>query len=63
MQNDLEPDMLPWLKNNTDADIEARQGTTFQYIGINFTHPILAQESAPSAGLRDRPREHHSPSA
>jgi peptide/nickel transport system substrate-binding protein len=41
MQNDLEPDVLPWLKNNTGADIEAYQGTTFQYIGINLTHPIL----------------------
>jgi peptide/nickel transport system substrate-binding protein len=41
MQNDLEPDVLPWIKHNTDADIEARQGTTFQYIGINLTHPIL----------------------
>lgn len=41
MQNDLEPDMLPWLKNNTSADVEMNQGTTFQYIGINLTHPIL----------------------
>jgi peptide/nickel transport system substrate-binding protein len=41
MQNDLEPDVLPWLKRHTDADIEAHQGTTFQYIGINLTHPIL----------------------
>jgi peptide/nickel transport system substrate-binding protein len=41
MQNDIEPDMLPWLKNNTHADIGVHQGTTFQYIGINLTHPIL----------------------
>ena len=41
MQNDIEPDVLPWLKRNTDADIDAYQGTTFQYIGINLTHPIL----------------------
>jgi peptide/nickel transport system substrate-binding protein len=41
LQNDIEPDMLPWLKRNTDAAIEANQGTTFQYIGINLTHPIL----------------------
>jgi peptide/nickel transport system substrate-binding protein len=41
MQNDLEPDVLPWLKSNTDAEIETHQGTTFQYIGINLTHPIL----------------------
>ncbi|HEX2932955.1 MAG TPA: ABC transporter substrate-binding protein, partial [Candidatus Binatia bacterium] len=41
MQNDLEPDMLPWLAKNTDADIGAHNGTTYQYIGINLTHPIL----------------------
>jgi peptide/nickel transport system substrate-binding protein len=33
--------MLPWLKQNSDADIGVHQGTTFQYIGINLTHPIL----------------------
>ncbi len=43
MQNDLEPDMLPWLKSQTHADVTAHQGTTFQYIGINLTHPILKQ--------------------
>jgi len=41
MQNDLEPDMLPWLKKNTGAEIGVHPGTTFQYIGINLTHPIL----------------------
>ena len=41
MQNDLEPEMLPWLKNHTDAQVEMKQGTTFQYIGINLPHPIL----------------------
>ncbi len=44
MQNDLEPDMLPWLKNNTARGCRRlHQGTTFQYIGINLTHPILQQ--------------------
>ena len=43
MQNDIEPDMLPWLRRNTSADIDVHQGTTFQYIGINLTHPILKQ--------------------
>ena len=43
MQNDLEPDMLPWLKSQTNAEVTAHQGTTFQYIGINLTHPILRQ--------------------
>ena len=41
MQNDIEPDMVPWLKKNTAADVGAYPGTTFQYIGINLTHPIL----------------------
>lgn len=41
MQNDLEPDMLPWLKNLADAELSTHQGTTFQYLGINLTHPIL----------------------
>jgi peptide/nickel transport system substrate-binding protein len=41
MQNDLEPDVVPWLRRNTRAEIELHDGTTFQYIGINLTHPIL----------------------
>lgn len=41
LQNDIEPDMLPWLKRNTDGVIEMKQGTTFQYIGVNLQHPIL----------------------
>src|SRR4030095_3779987 len=49
MQNDIEPDMLPWLKNNTHADIGVHQGTTFQYIGINLTHPILKQRKVRQA--------------
>jgi peptide/nickel transport system substrate-binding protein len=43
MQNDLEPDMLPWLRSQTHAEVTAHHGTTFQYIGINLTHPILKQ--------------------
>jgi peptide/nickel transport system substrate-binding protein len=49
MQNDLEPDMLPWLKENTGADVEMNQGTTFQYIGINMTHPILRHQKVRQA--------------
>jgi peptide/nickel transport system substrate-binding protein len=49
MQNDLEPDMLPWLRENTDGDIGVYQGTTFQYIGINLTHPILRQRKVRQA--------------
>jgi peptide/nickel transport system substrate-binding protein len=49
MQNDLEPDVLPWLKENTDAEIETHQGTTFQYIGVNLTHPILKHKQVRQA--------------
>ncbi len=41
LQNDIEPDMIPWLRKNTGAAVETRQGTTFQYIGVNLRHPIL----------------------
>ena len=41
IQNDIEPDMLPWLKKNSDASILTHQGTIFQYIGMNLDHPIL----------------------
>lgn len=43
MQNDIEPDMVPWLEKNIGADVGAYPGTTFQYIGINLMHPILKQ--------------------
>ncbi|HEY0722633.1 MAG TPA: ABC transporter substrate-binding protein, partial [Pyrinomonadaceae bacterium] len=43
MQNDLEPDMLPWLKRLANSEVDLNQGTTFQYLGINLTHPILKQ--------------------
>jgi peptide/nickel transport system substrate-binding protein len=43
MQNDIEPDMLPWIRQNTAAEVSANQGTTYQYIGINLTHPVLKQ--------------------
>jgi peptide/nickel transport system substrate-binding protein len=43
LQNDIEPDMLPWLRKNTGASVDTRQGTSFQYIGINLNHPILRQ--------------------
>jgi peptide/nickel transport system substrate-binding protein len=49
LQNDIEPDMLPWLRKNTDASVQIRQGTTFQYIGINLTHPILRQRKVRQA--------------
>jgi peptide/nickel transport system substrate-binding protein len=29
LQNDLEPDLLPWLRSNTDGDVATNQGTPF----------------------------------
>jgi peptide/nickel transport system substrate-binding protein len=49
MQNDLEPDLLPWLAKNTRAEIAVHQGTTYQYIGINLTHPILKERKVRQA--------------
>lgn len=49
LQNDIEPDMLPWLRRNTDASVEAHQGTTFQYIGMNLSHPILKHQKVRQA--------------
>ena len=43
LQNDIEPDLLPWLRSNTRGDVAMNQGTPFQYIGINLTHPILRE--------------------
>ena len=49
MQNDIEPDMLPWLERNTRASVTTRQGTTFQYLGINLTQPILSKRKVRQA--------------
>ena len=49
LQNDIEPDTLPWLEKNTDAIVETNPGTTFQYIGINLTHPILKRREVRQA--------------
>jgi peptide/nickel transport system substrate-binding protein len=41
IQNDLEPEMLPWLSKNGGATTLSEQGTTFHYLGMNLEHPIL----------------------
>ena len=41
IQNDIEPDTLPWFNKNTNASILTRQGTIFQYLGMNLDHPVL----------------------
>ena len=52
MQNDLEPDMLPWLRNLAGTQLTAHHGTTFQYLGINLTHPILQHRKVRQALAR-----------
>ena len=49
IQNDLEPDMVPWLRSHTDAAIEIREGDIFQYVGINLEHPILKRREVREA--------------
>jgi len=49
LQNDIEPDLLPWIRSKTEAIVEVNQGTTFQYIGINLSHPILSQKKVRQA--------------
>ena len=49
LQNDIEPDMLPWLKRNTNGSILTLQGTIFQYIGMNLEHPILKHQEVRQA--------------
>jgi peptide/nickel transport system substrate-binding protein len=41
MQNDLEPDMFAVVEKSHRRRGQRPPGTTFQYIGINLTHPIL----------------------
>jgi peptide/nickel transport system substrate-binding protein len=41
LQNDIEPDTLPWIQERTHASVLITPGTTFQYLGINLSHPIL----------------------
>ena len=45
LQNDIEPDMLPWIQARTSASVVITPGTTFQYLGINLSHPILRHAS------------------
>ncbi len=49
LQNDIDPDIIPWIRRNTEAVVEINQGTTFQYLGINLTHPILSQRKVRQA--------------
>jgi peptide/nickel transport system substrate-binding protein len=49
LQNDIEPDLLPWLQKRTDSKISIIDGTTFQYLGMNLEHPVLRHAGARQA--------------
>jgi peptide/nickel transport system substrate-binding protein len=49
LQNDIEPELLPWLRENTAARIVTIPGTTFQYIGMNLEHPVLKRREVRQA--------------
>lgn len=42
VQNALEPDLLPWLAARPDLEVIRSPGSTFQYLGMNFRDPRLA---------------------
>jgi peptide/nickel transport system substrate-binding protein len=42
VQNALEPDLLPWLAARPELEVVTAPGTAFQYLGINFHDPRLA---------------------
>jgi peptide/nickel transport system substrate-binding protein len=42
VQNALEPDLLPWLARRRNLELVISPGTTFQYLGVNFRDPRLA---------------------
>ena len=42
VQNALEPDLLPWLAARPELEVIRSPGSTFQYLGMNFRDPRLA---------------------
>ncbi|TMA79094.1 MAG: ABC transporter substrate-binding protein, partial [Deltaproteobacteria bacterium] len=42
VQNALEPDLLRWLARRDGLELVVSPGTTFQYLGVNFRDPRLA---------------------
>ena len=42
VQNAVEPDLLPWLRGQPGLEIVVAPGTTFQYLGVSFRDPRLA---------------------
>jgi peptide/nickel transport system substrate-binding protein len=42
VENALDPDLLPWLGRQPGLEVRIAPGTTFQYLGMNFRDPRLA---------------------
>ncbi len=42
VENAVEPDLLPWLRRRPNLDVVITPGTTFQYLGMSFRDPRLA---------------------
>jgi len=42
VENALDPDLLPWLGRQAGLRVQISPGTTFQYLGMNFRDPRLA---------------------
>jgi peptide/nickel transport system substrate-binding protein len=42
VENALDPDVLPWLARQPGLELVISPGTTFQYLGMNFRDPRLA---------------------
>lgn len=49
VQNALDPDLLPWLAARPELELVVSPGTTFQYLGMNFRDPRLADRRARQA--------------
>jgi peptide/nickel transport system substrate-binding protein len=62
VQNALDPDLLPWLAARPELELIVSPGTTFQYLGMNFRDPRLADvrvRRALAAGIDREAIVHH----
>ncbi len=62
VQNALDPDLLPWLAARPELELVISPGTTFQYLGMNFRDPRLADRrvrEALAAGIDRDAIVHH----
>lgn len=49
VENAVEPDLLPWLGAQAHLAVDVRPGTTFQYVGVSFRDPRLANRDVRTA--------------